>query len=76
MDPNVKERDRKPGLGLRQMLGSVLAAAFGVQSSKNRERDFARGSVRRFAVLGVIATAAFVLAVFSVVKLVLWAAKS
>jgi hypothetical protein len=76
MDPDVKERDRKPGLGLRQMLGSVLAAAFGVQSKENRERDFAHGSVHKFAVLGILATLVFVLVVFSVVKLVLLAAKS
>jgi hypothetical protein len=57
------------------MLGSVLAAAFGVQSSENRERDFARGSLLKFVVAGVLGTAVFIIAVFSVVRLVLSAVK-
>lgn len=54
-----------------QMVQSVLAAAFGVQSSQNRERDFTRGRPLHFIVLGIAFTALFVLAVVLVVKLVL-----
>jgi hypothetical protein len=58
-------------LSLWQMLGSVLAAAFGVQSSKNRERDFNRGRPVHFIILGIVFTAVFVLVVVGVVRLVL-----
>ena len=58
-------------LGFWQSLASVLAAGFGVQSSRNRERDFKRGSLRTFVILGLIGTVAFVLTVYTVVHLVL-----
>ena len=44
-----------------QMLQSVLAAAFGVQSGKNRARDFTHGKPSHFIVLGVGFTLVFVL---------------
>lgn len=54
-----------------QEIGSVLASFFGVQSSKNRERDFTQGNAKRFIVLGLVMTLAFVLTVLTVVRLVL-----
>lgn len=70
-DPSEREAPshRKPGFW--QVAISTLAAAFGVQSSKNRERDFSRGNVYTYIAAGVIFTAVFVLAVVGVVKLVL-----
>lgn len=65
-----QDPDEKP-LTFREMLQSVLAAAFGVQSGKNRSRDFTRGKPSHFIVLGVLFTAMFVLVIFAVVKLVL-----
>lgn len=64
------EDDNKP-LSFGQMLQSILAAAFGVQSGKRRARDFSRGKPSHFVILGVLFTALFVLVIFSVVKLVL-----
>lgn len=64
------DQDDKP-LTLREMLHSVLAAAFGVQSGKNRARDFSRGKPSHFIILGVSFTLVFVLVLFGVVKLVL-----
>ena len=67
-----EEPDRPPEkLKLAQEIGSVLAAFFGVQSRKNRERDFAQGKAGRFLVLGIVFTLLFVLAVVGVVKLVM-----
>ncbi len=63
--------DEEQSLSFLQIAGSVLAAAFGVQSSRNRERDFSRGKVSHFVVAGVIFTAAFVLIMIVVVNLVL-----
>lgn len=56
---------------LVSLFGSIAAAAMGVQSTKNRERDFATGSPARFVVAGIIGTAVFVLTLYLVVKLVL-----
>jgi hypothetical protein len=54
-----------------QMLHSVMAAAFGVQSGKNRARDFTHGKPSHFVVLGILFTAVFALTLFAIVKLVL-----
>lgn len=67
----MKEEPEDQPLTLREMLQSVLAAAFGVQSGKNRARDFSRGKPSHFIVLGVLFTAVFALALFALVKLVL-----
>ncbi|MOA66302.1 hypothetical protein D3C78_1930150 [compost metagenome] len=53
------------------MLHSVLAAAFGVQSGKNRARDFSHGKASHFIALGVLFTLVFVLVLYGVVQLVL-----
>ncbi|ARU88368.1 DUF2970 domain-containing protein [Pseudomonas sp. M30-35] len=65
------EQDDKP-LTTWEMLHSVLAAAFGVQSGKNRSRDFSRGKPRQFIILGVLFTACFVLLIAGIVQLVLY----
>ena len=65
------ERDDQP-LSLREMLHSVVAAAFGVQSSKRRQRDFSRGKPSHFIMLGVLFTLIFVLLLVAAVKLVLY----
>ncbi|WP_414704481.1 DUF2970 domain-containing protein [Pseudomonas sp. UBA4034] len=54
-----------------QMLHSVVAAAFGVQSGKNRARDFTHGKPSHFVVLGILFTLVFALTLFGIVKLVL-----
>jgi len=48
---------------------STFAAAFGVQSDKNRKRDFQHGSILTFILAGVIFTTMLVL---SMVLLVNW----
>lgn len=58
-------------VGFFQIVGSTMAAAFGVQSSKNRERDFTQGKASHFIVAGIIFTVLFALTVFTVVQLVL-----
>jgi hypothetical protein len=54
-----------------QMLHSVLAAAFGVQSGKNRARDFTHGKPSHFVILGILFTAVFALTLYGIVQLVL-----
>ncbi|MBT8766618.1 DUF2970 domain-containing protein [Pseudomonas boanensis] len=67
----MDDKEKEKPLSFREMLQSVLAAAFGVQSGKNRARDFSRGKPSQFILLGVIFTAVFVLLIYGVVKLVL-----
>ena len=50
---------------------STLASAFGVQSRRNRERDFTHGKAWHFIVAGIVFTVVFVLAVIGVVNLVI-----
>ncbi|EXF47283.1 hypothetical protein BAY1663_00301 [Pseudomonas sp. BAY1663] len=69
----MSDEQDKP-LTLRQMLGSVLAAALGVQSGKNRARDFSHGKPSHFIFLGLGFTAIFVLVILGVVKLALYLA--
>lgn len=64
-------RPSEPPLSLREMLHSVLAAALGVQSQRNRARDFSRGKPSHFILLGLLFTALFVLLLIGVVRLVL-----
>ena len=63
-----QERD---SLTFWQVLSSTLAAAFGVQSRKNRERDFTKGKPSQFIFMGIGFTVVFVLIMIGVVSLVL-----
>ncbi len=54
-----------------QVAWSVIAAAFGVQSSKNRERDFSHGDPATFIIAGLGFTVLFVLTLVGIVYLVL-----
>jgi len=65
------QQDSDKKLGLLSIVGSTLAAAFGVQSEKNRERDFQQGNLWIFIVSGIIFTTIFVFLVIGIVKLVL-----
>ncbi|MFP6807516.1 MAG: DUF2970 domain-containing protein [Pseudomonadales bacterium] len=67
---NESTDDQKPPT-LFQVIFSVLAAGFGVQNSKNRERDFTRGNPLVFIVVGLIFTALFVLTLVGIVNLIL-----
>jgi len=59
------------GLSFLQLIGSALAAGIGVQSSKNRERDFNKGRIGTFVATGIIFTVLFIATVLTVVSVVL-----
>ena len=65
---NDQGNGKKPGFW--DIVKSTLAAALGVQSNKNRERDFKHGSIKTFAVAGIIFTVIFIAVIIAVVKLV------
>jgi hypothetical protein len=54
-----------------QVVASVFAAGLGVQSSKNRERDFKQGKLGVFIAAGIVFTLLFIGTVFTIVQLVL-----
>lgn len=70
-DASNQSPDDKPAKpGLFQVIGSILAAAAGVQSDKNRERDFSQGNPLVFIIGGIIFTVVFVLILVGIVMLV------
>ncbi|WP_411728386.1 DUF2970 domain-containing protein [Methyloglobulus sp.] len=54
-----------------QMIRSILAAFIGVQSDKNGQSDFERGSLTTYVIAGLVFTIAFVSALVFVVSRVL-----
>lgn len=56
---------------LWQTSWSVLASFFGVQSTRNWQRDFSRGNPWAFIIVGVVMTTAFVFILLGIVRLML-----
>ncbi len=65
-----KDKDDK-SLNPLQVISSVFAAGLGVQSSKNRERDFKQGRAGVFIAAGVIFTLGFIAVMVVIVQLVI-----
>jgi hypothetical protein len=68
---STEQEQEKAPLNPMQVVSSVFAAGLGVQSSKNRERDFKQGRAGVFIAAGLIFTVLFVGVVYGVVQLVL-----
>ena len=69
MKPAKSDND-KP-LSWSEMIGSTLAATFGVQSERNRERDFTRGEFGKFVVVAVGFTLVLLFTLLGIVQIVL-----
>ena len=67
------EKQHKPPKKITALsfMSSIFAAAFGVQSNKNRERDFEHGKFHHFILGGIIFAVLFILMVVGIVKLVM-----
>jgi len=50
---------------------SVAAAFFGVQSNKNRERDFSQGKFSHFIIVGILGVIIFIGVLIAIVTLVI-----
>lgn len=62
------ESVERGGTGFLAVMQSVGAAMIGVQSSKNKERDFTQGKPIHFIVGGIVGTLLFLLAIWLLVK--------
>lgn len=56
---------------ITQVIKSVLAAAIGVQSDENRQKDFEQGSLPTYIIAGLIFTVLFVVGLVFLVSTVL-----
>ncbi len=65
------EENKKNGITPLSFIASLFAGAFGVQSEKNRTRDFEHGKFSHFIIGGIFFAIVFVLAVIGIVQLVL-----
>jgi hypothetical protein len=68
-NPDPKSSERAPGP--LDILLSVLAGFFGVQSERNRARDFQHGRPIHYILTGLVLTLLLILAVLVAVKLAL-----
>lgn len=69
MSDQPDDKQQKPRFW--NVVASTLAAAFGVQSNKNRERDFKHGNIWVFVAAGLIFTVLFIATVVTIVRFVL-----
>lgn len=65
-----KKDDDKP-ITLMQMLGSVFAAFIGIQSEKNRERDFKKMKPRHVIIAGIMLMILFFSTVMIITRVLL-----
>lgn len=69
-DKQDEQRPRR-GVGWLNVAKSTIAAACGVQTNANRERDFQQGKPVAFIVAGLIFVLLFILGMVGLVQLVL-----
>lgn len=58
-------------VNIKNSFKSVAAAFFGVQSNKNREKDFAQGKLSHFIIIGLICVFIFIASLVAIVSLVI-----
>ena len=63
--------NEKSKVTLVSVFQSVVAAAIGVQSEKNRQRDFSHGKPVYFIIAGLVFLLVFIVTIIAVVQLVL-----
>ncbi len=66
-----EEQNNPKDISFWEIFKSVLAAFFGVQSNRNRQRDFSQGKPHHFIMIGLLVALFFILLVYALVRLVL-----
>lgn len=64
-------QNQQDGLTPLSFIFSLFAAAFGIQSKANRERDFKHGKFHYFVIGGFVFVVLFVLSLVGIVKVVM-----
>jgi len=68
------EKEERESLALWEVFQGVFAMFLGVQSEKNRERQFKYGKFYQFLIVGIFVTFLFLIHIVLIVKYVLrWA---
>lgn len=76
IEPKPRESEEMPSsVSMPQVFGSILASFFGVQSSRNRKRDFQSGKAKHFIAAGIVMTGVWYLTIYLVVTIVLQSTK-
>ena len=70
-DSDQDARESEQQVTFWTVVKSTMAAAIGVQSRKNRERDFQHGSPAAFITAGLIFTAGFIAVLVLIVRWVI-----
>ena len=68
-ESSTPDKPKKPTL--LQIIGSIFSAIFGIQTNKNRERDFTEGNAKDYIGVYIVIVILIVIAMFSFVKVVL-----
>ena len=63
--------ENKKKVSLLSIMSSVTAASFGVQTNKNRERDFEQGKFHHFVIGGIVFAVLFILLIVGIVNIVM-----
>lgn len=71
MSPVEQQHQDQSSPSFLQMVGSILASFFGVQSSENRKRDFSKGKAKYFIAVGVLMTVVWYGVIYVIVNVVL-----
>lgn len=70
-----KTADQRQGTGIVNVVISVIASIFGVQSDKNRDRDFEKGNASDYIVMGIVIVVAIMIGMVVLVNSVIESAK-
>ena len=74
MNEVEKKQDKEETLALWEVFQGVIAMFIGVQSEKNRERQFKYGKLHQFIIVGIFITVIFIVHIILLVKFVMnWA---
>ena len=66
----IEDKPKRKKTNIGALVKSILAAAIGVQSNKNRERDFEEGNPLAFIIGGFVFTALFIFTIAVIVGIV------
>ena len=70
-DQSKDSNEQRKGIGFWGTLQSTIAAACGIQTRANRERDFANAKPSTFVIAGILFVIVFIFGMYGIVQLVL-----